>query len=201
LVQEDVYIHPTSTVDTQQIGESTRVWACAQIMAEVHIGSNCNIGSHCFIESGVTIGSRATIKNGTLICEGVTIEDGVFVGPGVVFTNDCYPRSPRLAAAGSRYDTKEWLLPTVVRRGASIGAGAIIGAGVVIGEFALVGCGAVVARDVSAYAVVLGNPARARGWACQCGQRLRFREEVTCCTNCQRRYITEGSAIRPIEIE
>ena len=143
---KEPFIHPTSLADTQHIGQSTRVWAFTQIMQGAHIGSNCNIGSHCFIESGATVGNDVTIKNGSMIWEGVTLEDGVFVGPNVLFTNDRHPRSPRLAQARKRYSTRAWLSPTLVRRGASIGAGATIIAGITIGEFALVGAGAVVAQ-------------------------------------------------------
>src|SRR6266545_2030661 len=153
------FIHRTALVETEQIGENTRIWAYSHILSGVRIGQNCNIGDHCFIEGGVSIGNNATIKNGNMIWEGVTIEDGVFIGPHVFFTNDLYPRSPRLPQASYRYHDKEnWLRPTCVKQGASLGAAAVILAGVTIGRFSMVGAGAVVTRDVPDYALVRGNP-------------------------------------------
>jgi len=116
-VEESVYIHPTALVESHQIGQGTRVWAFAHIMRGVVIGANCNIGDHCFLEARVRIGDNVTIKNGNMIWEGVTIEDGVFVGPNVLFTNDRFPRSPRLPQVHKRYASRGWLLPTQVRAG------------------------------------------------------------------------------------
>jgi len=188
-------IHPTSIVDTQHIGQKTRIWAFANIMKDVHIGADCNIGSHCFIESGAMIGNNVIIKNGSMIWEGVTLDDGVFVGPGVLFTNDRHPRSRLLPQARRRYDTQGWPLPTLVRRGASIGAGAIIIAGITIGEFAMVGAGAVVTYDVPPYALVTGSPARVQGWVCGCGQPLKFQEGLATCIDCGLRYLKEGGSV------
>ena len=108
------------------------------------VGANCNIGDHSFLEAGVTVGDNVTIKNGNMLWEGITIEDGVLIGPQVYFSNDRYPRSPRLPQAGPRYADKSWLSLTLVRHGASLGAGAVLVPGVVIGEYAMVGAGAVV---------------------------------------------------------
>jgi acetyltransferase-like isoleucine patch superfamily enzyme len=179
-----VFIHPAAIVESDQIGPDTRVWAFAHVMADVSIGANCNIGDHCFLESGSAIGNNVTIKNGNMIWEGVTLEDGVFVGPNVLFTNDLYPRSPRLRVAKRRYSNLDWLTPTRVRLGSSLGAGAVILAGVTIGKFAMVAAGAVVTRDVPAFALVVGNPARQRGWVCECGQRLTFRDGMAVCEYC-----------------
>jgi acetyltransferase-like isoleucine patch superfamily enzyme len=107
-----------------------------------------------FIEGGVVIGEDVTIKNASLLFEGVTIADGVFIGPGVRFTNDARPRSPRAEFAQGRYDTGDWLLTTYVGTGASIGAGAIILPGVTVGAFSMVAAGSVIARDVASHAVV-----------------------------------------------
>ena len=192
---KEAFIHPAAIVDTQHIGQNTSIWAFTHVMKNARIGSNCNIGDHCFIESGAIIGHDVTIKNGSMIWEGVTLEDGVFVGPNVLFTNDRHPRSPRLSQARKRYETKGWLLPTVVRRGASIGAGAIIIADISIGEFALVGAGAVVAKDVPPYALVTGNPAQVRAWACQCGHPLKFQEGLAICDDCSLRYIKHTDSV------
>ena len=130
-------------------------------MGEAMVGRDCNIGGHSFIESGAVVGDGVVIKNGVMVWNGVTIEDNVFVGPGVVFTNDKYPRSRNLEAARSRYETEaRWLETTRIGKGASLGAGAIICPGVSVGAYASVAAGAVVTKDVTPYYLVAGNPAR-----------------------------------------
>src|SRR5215212_6427425 len=141
---KNVKIHPTALVETEEVGEGTSIWAFAHVMEGARIGKNCNIGDHCFVESGAVVGNDATLKNGNMLFEGVTIQDGVFVGPHVFFTNDLYPRSARLPQARLRYSDKMWLLPTLVRQGASLGAGAVLLPGITVGEYAMVGAGAVV---------------------------------------------------------
>ncbi len=194
----DIYIHPTALVETTQIGEGTRIWAMVHVMKQVSLGKNCNIGDHCFLEAGAVVGDNVTIKNGNMLWEGVTLEDGVFVGPHVFFTNDRYPRSPRHPAASQRYATREWLVPTLVQEGASLGAAAVIVPGVTIGSFAMVGAGAVVTADVPPYALVLGNPARLHGWVCRCGLPLQFGtgNEATCA--CGQRFRKEAAGVVPL---
>ncbi len=156
-----VFVHPAALVETDRIGQGTRVWAYAHLLRGCEVGRDCNIGDHCFIEGGVCVGSGVTLKNGTVLWEGVTIEDEVFVGPGVVFTNDLHPRSPRMGLVQRRYAIKEkWLTKTLVRRGASLGAGSVILSSLTIGRFALIAAGAVVTKNVPDFAVVKGNPAR-----------------------------------------
>ncbi len=185
----EIFVHSMALVETSEVGRGTSIWAFTHLMNGVRIGSNCNIGSHCFIESGATLGDNVTIKNGNMIWEGVTIEDGVFVGPQVVFTNDLYPRSPRLVQAAPRYRAKAtWLVPTVVKRGASIGSGAIIIAGTTIGEYALVAAGAIVTRDVAPYALVRGCPAEWSRWMCECGQPLEVCDGVAKCGACGKQF-------------
>jgi UDP-2-acetamido-3-amino-2,3-dideoxy-glucuronate N-acetyltransferase len=142
-------------------------------MKGARVGSNCNIGDHSFIESGAIIGDRVTVKNGVSVWNGITIGDDAFIGPGVVFINDRYPRSPRMAGAPEvtyRYsDESRWLARTCIERGASIGAAAVLGPGLRIGTFAVVGAGAVVIKSVPAHRLVLGVPAREVGWVCACG--------------------------------
>jgi acetyltransferase-like isoleucine patch superfamily enzyme len=192
---QDVYCHPTALVETRQIGRGTRIWAFAHVMAGAVIGENCNVGDHCFIEAGAVVGNHVTIKNGNMIWEGVTLEDGVFVGPGVCLTNDRYPRSARLPQARERYQDRGWLVPTRVKTGASLGAAAVILPGVTIGEYALVAAGAVVTYDVPPYTVVAGNPARPRGWVCQCGLPLYVQDEKAQCNNCGRRFTLHNGAL------
>jgi UDP-2-acetamido-3-amino-2,3-dideoxy-glucuronate N-acetyltransferase len=168
-----VFVHPMALCESEDVGAGTRIWAFAHVMRGARVGSQCNIGGGAFVEAGAILGDRVTLKNQVLVWDGVRIEDEAFVGPGVIFTNDARPRSPRMAQVGRRYeDPARWRRTTVVGRGASLGAGAVILPGLTIGAFALVGAGAVVTRDVAPHRVVLGNPARPAGWACTCGARL-----------------------------
>lgn len=166
--------HPTALVESRDIGPRTRIWAYAHVMAGARLGRDCNVGDHCFIEGGVRVGDGVTLKNGVMLWDGVTIEDYVFIGPGVVFTNDRCPRSPRFPGVAARYRERAWLSPTLVQQGASLGANATILSGLTIGRFAMVGAGAVVADDVPPHALVVGAPARLVGYVSQTGRRLRF---------------------------
>jgi acetyltransferase-like isoleucine patch superfamily enzyme len=190
-----VFVHASAIVETTQIGDGTRIWAYTHVMPDVTIGADCNIGDHCFIESGATIGNQVTIKNGNMVWEGVHLEDGVFVGPLVVFTNDLYPRSPRLPQVQNRYADRGWLKPTIIKRGASLGAGSVILAGVTLGEFCLVGAGSIVNRSIPPHALAVGSPARLRGWVCQCGQRLVFSNETAACATCGLEFIKTDRTI------
>ena len=144
-------IHPSSDVQSKQIGEGTRVWQYVVILPGAVIGRACNICSHCFIENQVVVGDRVTVKSGVQLWDGVTLEDDVCVGPNATFTNDRNPRS-----GNAVYN----LEPIIVKRGASVGANATILPGVIIGEGALVGAGSVVTKNVAAGVTVVGNPAR-----------------------------------------
>ena len=180
------YVHPTAICEADDVGEATRIWAFAHVADGAVVGRDCNIGDHAYIEGGARVGDRVTVKNQVMIWDGVTVEDDVSVGPGVIFTNDRYPRSRRLPEASPRYRRQsDWLVPTLVRRGASIGAGAIVLPGVTIGRYASVGAGALVTRDVSDHHVVVGSPARTVGWACVCGVSLA---EDLACPHCGRRF-------------
>ena len=151
-------VHPKASV-----GEGTRIWAFTNVLEGAVVGSQCNICDHCFIEGGGVLGDHVTLKNGVAIFSGVTLQDDVFVGAGTAFINDRYPRSNRKDA---------WTLEkTVVKKGATIGANATILCGVTVGEYAVVGAGAVVVKDVPAYTIVVGNPAKKVGRACCCGRK------------------------------
>ena len=163
--EKKVFIHPTAIVEEGAIiGEGTKIWHFVHIRSGAKIGRNCNIGKDVYIDVGVEIGDNVKIQNGVSIYRGVKIENEVFIGPYAVFTNDKYPRA----------FNRDWkVIPTVVKRGASIGANATIVCGVTIGEYAMVAAGAVVTKDVPSHGLVMGNPARLKGFVCYCGKPLR----------------------------
>jgi UDP-2-acetamido-3-amino-2,3-dideoxy-glucuronate N-acetyltransferase len=151
-----VSVHPTAEIDEgAQIGEGTKIWHLAHVRSTARIGANCVIGRNVYVDAQVEIGDLVKVQNNVSVYQGVTIEDEVFVGPCAVFTNDLRPRA----------QNPDWTItPTLVRRGASIGANATIVCGVEIGEYAMVAAGSVVTRTVPAHQLVAGNPARPRAW-------------------------------------
>lgn len=157
-----VSMHPTAEVEPDAVvGDGTRVWHQAQIRAGASVGRYCVLGKNVYVDAGARIGDRVKIQNNVSVYRGVELGDEVFVGPSAVFTNDLRPRS----------GAADWkVVPTLVHRGASIGAGAVIVCGVEIGEHAMVAAGAVVTRPVRAHQLVGGNPARHMGWVCRCGR-------------------------------
>ncbi len=146
----DNYIHPASDVQSEQIGNNTKIWQYCVVLEQAVIGKDCNICAHCFIENQVVVGDRVTIKNGVQLWDGLCVENDVFIGPNVTFSNDKYPRSKCYPEKFSE---------TIIKKGASIGAGATILPGITIEENALVGAGAVVTTDVPVNAIVVGVPA------------------------------------------
>jgi UDP-2-acetamido-3-amino-2,3-dideoxy-glucuronate N-acetyltransferase len=186
------FVHPSSYVDEPvSIGAGTKIWHFCHILAGATIGERCSIGQNVVVMARARIGNNVKIQNNVSIYEGVVLEDDVFCGPSMVFTNVGTPRSavPR--------NRPEDYAPTIVRRGASIGANATIVCGHTIGEFGFVGAGAVVTRDVPPYARVYGNPARVRGYSCECGVRLVFNGSTAICTECRRQYRKNGEQVRP----
>lgn len=176
-ISPTAFIHPTAEVSPDaSIGADTRIWSAAQVREGAFIGANCTIGKGVYIDTHVKIGSNVKIQNHTSVFAGVTLEDGIFVGPHVCFTNDLFPRA--ITRDGQLKDATDWTItPTLVKYGASLGAGAIIRCGITIGAFALVGAGAVVTHDVPAHTLVLGNPARPRGYVCYCARPLNIVKE------------------------
>jgi len=173
------FVHEWALVETEDIGEGTRIWAFVHVLKGARIGRDCNIGDHCFIEGDVVIGDHVVIKNGVSIWNRVRIEDGVFIGPNVAFTNDLFPRSKLYR---EEYD------PILVKQGASIGANATLLGGITIGRYALIGAGAVVTRDVPDHALAFGNPARVRGYVCECSTKLTLTNGNGMC-ECGRGYV------------
>jgi UDP-2-acetamido-3-amino-2,3-dideoxy-glucuronate N-acetyltransferase len=172
------FAHETAVIDDDvEIGGKTKIWHFSHIRSGSRIGENCNIGQNVVIGPNVTIGNSCKIQNNVSVYEGVTLEDGVFCGPSMVFTNIYTPR-----AEISKMDQ---VRPTLVRKGATIGANATIICGQTIGSYAFVGAGAVVTEDVPDHALVLGNPAKQIGWICDCGEKLDSKMQCNCC---QKRY-------------
>ena len=184
--ENDFFIHETSIVEEPcQIGQGTRIWHFSHIMSNATIGDNCVIGQNVFIGTGVRTGDNVKIENNVSVFEGVTLENDVFCGPSCVFTNVINPRS--------QVSQKHKFKPTLVKKGATIGANATIICGNTIVTYALIGAGAVVTRDIPDYATVYGNPARLQGWVCQCGTKLDFVAGDTVeCFNCGKAYRCEN---------
>jgi acetyltransferase-like isoleucine patch superfamily enzyme len=182
-----VVVHAQGLCESETVGAGTRVWAFAHVLSGAQVGRDCNICDGAYVEGGAVLGDGVTVKNQVMIFDGVTVGDHVFLGPGATFTNDLNPR-----AHVKR--TGDALLPTVVERGATLGAGVVVVCGVTIGEYAFVGAGAVVAKDVPAHGFVVGNPARQIGWACWCG--LRLPESLRCM--CGRSFTHEGDGLREL---
>ncbi len=147
-------IHPTADVQTAHIGEGTTIWQFSVVLQGASIGNNCNINCHTFIENDVKIGNRVTVKSGVFLWDGIEISDDVFIGPNVTFVNDKYPRS-------KQYPQK--FQGTKIGKFASIGANSTILGGVSIGEYALVAAGSLVTKDVPAFSLMVGSPARIAG--------------------------------------
>ena len=165
------FVHESSYVDEgSEIGEGTKIWHFSHVMAGSRIGRACNIGQNVVVSPDVVIGNNVRIQNNVSVYTGVVLEDDVFCGPSMVFTNVVNPRSHVSRKAEYR--------PTLVKRGASLGANSTILCGHTIGRYAFIGAGAVVIRDVPDHALVVGNPARIAGWMCQCGVKLTAAVEV-----------------------
>lgn len=185
-------IHPTAIVDEgATLGEGTRVWHWVHICGGAHIGANCSLGQNVFVGNDVVIGNNVKIQNNVSVYDAVTLENDVFCGPSMVFTNVYNPRAAVVRKAEYRR--------TVVRRGATIGANATVVCGVSIGEFAFVGAGAVINKDIKAFALVVGVPARQVGWMSRHGNRLVLPLEghaETVCPSTGERYVLENGNCR-----
>ncbi|HKB13467.1 MAG TPA: acyltransferase [Vicinamibacterales bacterium] len=193
LTLPDFFVHPSSFVDEgSHIGEGTKIWHFCHVMPRARIGRGCNIGQNVVISPDVVIGNNVKIQNNVSVYTGVVLEDDVFCGPSMVFTNVVNPRS--------HVSRKEEYRATRVERGATLGANCTVVCGHTIGRYAFVGAGAVVTKDVPAYALVVGNPAKIAGWMCECGVKLaagaRPPAEAICAA-CGTRYRAREHALQP----
>ena len=155
------FVHALADVQSPHLGEGTRIWQFCVVLAAARLGRDCNINAQCLIENDVVLGDRVTVKPGVQLWDGMRVEDDVFIGPNGTFTNDKYPRSKKPPGV---------FTPTVLRRGASIGANATIVCGVEVGAYAMIGAGSVVTRNVPPGELWTGNPARSRGPAARRGR-------------------------------
>jgi UDP-2-acetamido-3-amino-2,3-dideoxy-glucuronate N-acetyltransferase len=187
-MDETFFRHPTAVVDEgASVGAGTKIWHFAHILPGTRIGERCVISQNVMIGPNVRIGNGCKIQNNVSIYEGVTLEDDVFCGPSMVFTNVLLPRA--------HVNRRSEFLPTLVRRGASIGANATIVCGRTIGQYAMIGAGAVVTRDVDDFALVVGAPARRIGWVSRSGDRLG---PDLVCPRTGERYREENDRLTPI---
>jgi len=181
----NVYIHSTAVVDkTSKIGEGTKIWHFVHVRENAEIGVGCVLGHSVYIDREVKIGNRVKLENMANVYRGVKIGDDVFVGPHVTFTNDPYPRS---------FSTDWKIVPTHVKKGASIGAGSVVLSGVTINKYAMIGAGSVVTKDIPPHALAYGNPAKIRGFVCRCGRKLvkekqQHRFVLMKCPHCGEKY-------------
>ena len=175
---EKFFAHESSYIDENvQIKEDTKIWHFSHVLSGSTIGEQCNVGQNVVIGPDVSIGKGCKIQNNVSVYKGVTLEDGVFCGPSMVFTNIYNPRAD--------IRKMDQVRPTLVKRGATIGANATIVCGTTIGRYAFIGAGAVVNKNVQNHALVAGNPAKRIGWVCECGERLADDNE---CPACQKKY-------------
>lgn len=193
-MNKNVRIHPTAMIEEGvELGEGSSVWDHAHIRHHAKLGDECIVGGKSLIAYEVSIGHRVKINSNVYICYGVTLEDGVMISAGTIFTNDRFPRAttPDLTQLRSS-DPDEETYPTLVRRGATIGAGCIVGSNLTIGQFAMIGMGSIVTRDIPDFHLSIGSPARSIGAVCRCGHLIEKFAEANLhqvqCESCQRKY-------------
>jgi len=187
------YAHPSAIIDENcDIGEGTKIWHFSHIMSGCKIGKRCNIGQNVVVSPQVVLGDNVKVQNNISIYTGVICEDDVFLGPSMVFTNVINPRSAIIR--------KDEFRKTVVRKGASIGANATVVCGNEIGSYAMIGAGAVITKEVPAYGLVYGKPARQKGWVSEYGHKLEFDGEELCmCPESGQRYILLANGVKKVE--
>ena len=187
------FAHETAIIDDAcHIGAGSKIWHFSHLMSNCVLGLNCNLGQNVVVSPNVILGNNVKVQNNVSIYTGVICEDDVFLGPSMVFTNVMNPRSA--------VNRREQYTKTTVKKGASIGANATIVCGNDIGEFAFIGAGSVVTKEVPAYALVVGNPARQIGWMSENGQRLIFDENgFAICSESNEKYELKNKKVRKLE--
>lgn len=190
---DNFYAHETALVDEGcSIGNGTKIWHFSHIMPNCTLGEKCNIGQNVVISPGVILGNNVKVQNNVSIYTGVSCDDDVFLGPSMVFTNVINPRSA--------INRRDQYAKTHVGKGASIGANATIVCGHDIGEYAFIGAGAVVTKNIPAFALVVGNPARQLGWVGEYGHRLVFDNKgIAVCPESQQKYQLENNTVSRIK--
>jgi UDP-2-acetamido-3-amino-2,3-dideoxy-glucuronate N-acetyltransferase len=191
-MNKDYFAHETAVIDEGcNIGKGSKIWHFTHIMPDCTIGAKCNIGQNVVVSPGVILGDNVKVQNNVSIYTGVICEDDVFLGPSMVFTNIVNPRSAIIR--------RDQYVKTVVRQGASIGANATIVCGHDIGAFSFIGAGAVVTKEVPAYALVVGNPARQVGWMSEYGHRLEFdKNGIAVCPESKEKYKLENERVQKL---
>lgn len=189
----DYFAHQSAFVDEPaEIGQDTKIWHFCHVSKGAKIGKSCSLGQNVYVGSRVIIGDNCKIQNNVSVYDLVTLEDDVFCGPSMVFTNDMNPRAA--FPKGGKW------IPTLVKKGASLGANCTIVCGITIGSHAFVAAGSLVRKEVPDYAVVAGVPSRIIGWMCQCGGRLSFeKSDQASCGLCQRKYRKSGDRVTILE--
>ncbi len=190
MAEKEYFAHPTAVIDEGcKIGKGTKIWHFSHIMPDCVLGENCNIGQNCVISPEVVLGNNVKAQNNISIYSGVTCGDDVFLGPSMVFTNVINPRSAIVR--------KHQYAKTNVGKGASIGANATIVCGHDIGEYAFIGAGAVVTKNVPAFSLWVGNPAKQIGWMSEYGHRLNFKKGVAVCPESKEKYkLMKGKVVK-----
>jgi UDP-2-acetamido-3-amino-2,3-dideoxy-glucuronate N-acetyltransferase len=182
------FAHDSSVIDADvEIGDGTKIWHFCHVSEGARIGADVSMGQNVFVGRGVHVGNTCRIQNNVSIYEGVTLEEGVFCGPSMVFTNADRPRAEFPLGSAN-------FVKTLVQRGATLGANSTIVCGVTLGAYCFVGAGAVVTQDVPAHALMVGVPAKQRGWACMCGAALELQGGHAHCDACGRSY-TGGTSV------
>ena len=188
----DYFAHETAVIDDgAAIGKDSKIWHFSHVMPGSELGEKCNLGQNVVVSPGVKLGKNVKVQNNVSIYTGVICQDDVFLGPSMVFTNITNPRSAVIR--------RDQYVTTLVKKGASIGANATVICGNTIGEFALIGAGAVVTKDIKAYALVVGNPSKQIGWVSEYGHRLEFDEHSKAiCPESGEHYVLENDRVKKI---
>lgn len=187
----DAFVHELAVVEPgAQLSAGVKIWHFCHVRAGAKLGQGVQLGQGVHVAQDVVIGAGSKIQNGVSLFTGVHLEEDVFIGPHAVFTNVLTPRA--------HISRRQEYARTHIARGVSIGANATIVCGVSLGAYSMVGAGSVVTRDVRAFSLVVGNPARHLGWVCQCGERLVFEASLAACSRCQTRYAQREDAVQEV---